>query len=276
MSEKEEGFKKVKMTAYEADTGCVVNTKEHDEVLAHINDIIYNVAKKYLNFNNYDITTEEDIKTVAEGSQLEYDVYRMFVYVIDLATQEITELGTVKFGDNYWDYVTDEEKRNGYIALDDDEYIRKDAEELFQEWAKEEEGQTHVNVKEDERLKRVNMNSSEYSDAFSNFCDIITDVAQKYVDFNKYEIDFEEDADSVHEGLPQEYDIIVIAVYLTEKKTKSREWIGGVEIGDNCWNHVTVTEKRNNYVVLYSNKYIREQAEEVFKEWAKEEAEEDE
>jgi len=277
MSEKEEGFKKVKMTVYEPDTGCVVNSKEHDEVLAHINDIINDAAKKYVDFNNYDITTEEDIKTVAEGTELEYDVYRMFVYVIDLATQEEEEIGKIKFGDNYWDYVTDAEKRNGYIALDDDEYIRKDAEELFKKWAKEKEGQTHVNVKEDERLKRVNMNSGEYSDAIAHYYeDIILKVAQKYVDLNKYEIDTQNWADVYNEGLPSEYAVQYLDVLLYDKATKREELIGQIDIGDDSFSHVTKKERDNGYIVLYSDKDIREQAEELFKDWADEEAEEDE
>jgi len=280
MSEKEEGFKKIKMLTYKEDTlcvNCVVNTKEYDEALAHTNDIIYDVAKKYVDFNNYDITTEEGIKTIAEGSQLEYDVFRMFVYIINNATQEEQEIGNIEYGDNCWNHVSNREKRNSYIVLYSDEDIREDAEELFKKWAKEEQGQTPVNVKEDERLKRVNMNSSEYSDAIAHYYeDIILKVAQKYVDLNKYEIDTQNWADVYNEGLPSEYAVQYLYVLLYDKATKREELIGQIDIGDDSFSHVTKKERDNGYIVLYSDEDIREQAEELFKDWADEEAEEDE
>jgi len=279
MSENEEGLKKIKTTTYEEDTYYVVNTKEYNEALSHINDIITDVAKKYVDFDNYDITTEEDLRTVGEGTELEYDVFRMFVYVIDLVTQEEEEIGKIEYGDNCWNHVTDREKRNGYIVLYDDEDIREDAEELFKKWAEKEkeQGQTPVNVKEDERLKRVNMNSSEYSDAIAHYYeDIILKVAQKYLDLNKYEIDTQNWTDVYNEGLPSEYGVQYLDVLLYDKATKNEELIGQIDIGDDSFSHVTKKERDNGYIVLYSDKDIREQAEELFKNWADEEAERDE
>lgn len=106
----------------------------------------------------------------------------------------------------------------------------------------------------------------EYSDAIAHFYDIITEVAKKHID-NKYEVWVENWADTVYQGLPIEYNIQYLNVYLVDKSTKREIFIGRIDIGDNRLDNLTEEEIDNGYVALYSDDYIREQAEELFKWW---------
>jgi len=118
--------------------------------------------------------------------------------------------------------------------------------------------------------------SNEFTDEYNHYLDIIEDIAHRYVDFNKYELWTEDDAETYNEGTPLEYDVLYIKIYLVDKATGKRQWIGGVDYADNRWDCVTYEEKKKDYVVLYDDDYVRKGAEEVFENWKKDEAEEDE
>jgi hypothetical protein len=109
--------------------------------------------------------------------------------------------------------------------------------------------------------------SDEYSEAIAHYYEIILDAAKKYIDLNKYEIETENWSDKVYEGLPIEYNIQYLNVYLVDKSTKREIFIGRIDIGDNRLDNLTEEEIENEYVALYDDDDIREQAEELFKWW---------
>jgi len=111
--------------------------------------------------------------------------------------------------------------------------------------------------------------SDEYVDATGHFIDIITEVAKKYIDLDKYEIYTENWSYTVHEGLPLEYSVQYLDVYLIDKATEKRELIGGVDIGDDRWDHVD-PEDGEGTVALYSDDKVRDAAEDLFAEYATE------
>jgi hypothetical protein len=111
--------------------------------------------------------------------------------------------------------------------------------------------------------------SDEYVDATGHFIDIITEVAKKYIDLDKYEIYTENWSYTVHEGLPLEYSVQYLDVYLIDKATEKRELIGGVDIGDDRWDHVD-PEDGEDTVALYSDDKVRDAAEDLFAEYAAE------
>jgi len=112
--------------------------------------------------------------------------------------------------------------------------------------------------------------SDEYAHAIDHFIDVITQVAKKYVDLDKYEIWTENWADTVFQGHPLEYNVQYLYIYLIDKSTRREEFVGRIEIGDNRWDHVDSEKDGEDVVALYSDRYIREQADELFAEWAKE------
>ena len=117
--------------------------------------------------------------------------------------------------------------------------------------------------------------TDEFYDLLYDINVIIEKVAKKYIDMNKYEIYTYHDANLYNEGLPVQFAAQRVDIYLINKSTKHEEWIGTIEFADDCWNSVTDKEKQNGYVLAYSSKDIREDALEIFRDWAKEEAEED-
>jgi|GEM_PF-5623872 len=108
----------------------------------------------------------------------------------------------------------------------------------------------------------------EYADAIAHFYEIITEVAKKYIDLSRYEIWTENWADVVNEGLPVEYHVQYLDVILIDKATKREKLIGRIDIGDD--EDLTEEERDNEYIMLYDDDDIREAAEELFAEWAKE------
>jgi len=113
--------------------------------------------------------------------------------------------------------------------------------------------------------------SDEYGDAIAHFYeDIILKAAKKYIDLDKYEIETENWAYPVHEGLPLEYHVQYLDVFLIDKATKKRELIGGVDIGDDRWDHVDPEKDGEDAVALYSDDEVREAAEDLFAEYAAE------
>jgi len=107
--------------------------------------------------------------------------------------------------------------------------------------------------------------SDEYGEATAHYYEIILDAAKKYIDMNKYEIETENWAYTVHEGLPLEYHVQYLDVFLIDKATKKRELIGGVDIGDDRWDHVDPED--GEAVALYSDNEVREAAEDLFAEY---------
>jgi hypothetical protein len=132
------------------------------------------------------------------------------------------------------------------------------------------------------KAKKVRMTDERYNltdefyDVLGDICDIIEKAAKKYIDMNKYEIYTNFDANIYNEGTVVQFAAQRVDIYLINKATKDKEWAGSIEFADDCWNSVTDKEKDNGYVLVYSSKDIREDAEEIFRDWAKEEAEEDE
>jgi len=122
--------------------------------------------------------------------------------------------------------------------------------------------------------ERYNL-TDEYYDFLSDVCEVINRAAKGRIDLNKYEIDTKFDANVYNEGLPVEFVAQRVDVYVVDKATKEEEWAGSIEIADDCWTSVSDEEKRNGYVLAYSSRSIREDADEIFRDWAKE-AEEDE
>jgi len=120
--------------------------------------------------------------------------------------------------------------------------------------------------------------TSEFYSLLGDICDIIQKSAKKYIDMNKYEINTYFDANIYNEGLPVQFAAQRVDIYLVDKATKDQEWAGSIEYADDCWTSITDEEKDNGYVLAYSSKDVREDANEIFRDWAKEqeEAEEDE
>jgi len=117
-----------------------------------------------------------------------------------------------------------------------------------------------------------NLYSSEYEEVMGDVAEIIQQAYQKYVDPDKYEL-YIEDSPCVHnEGLPVEYAVQCFLVVLINKKTEDHEMLGGIPYADDCWTNVSDEERENGYVLVYAYKDIREDAEELFRDWAKEEA----
>jgi len=142
-------------------------------------------------------------------------------------------------------------------------------------------------------IEKVAEYSKEYRAAISHYVDIITDVARKYVDLNKYYIelcrgtdedyfvyrlkDIDEDFDvDEHERArehEEKYYTHSFDVYLHDPfdtRMCRGEYIGRIKYGYNWWDEV---DKRTGHhsITLYSDESVRAQADEMFKEWAKEE-----
>jgi hypothetical protein len=121
------------------------------------------------------------------------------------------------------------------------------------------------------------VDTAEYSAVIDRHVDIINEVAEKYVDLkNKYEMYINHDSETFNEGLPVEYVVLYWQVVLEDRKTKEEEVVGYIEYADNCLSTLTYEEQKNDYIIVYPDNYIREQAEEIFKDWLKEKEEDDE
>jgi len=120
------------------------------------------------------------------------------------------------------------------------------------------------------------VDTNEYSAVVSRHMDIIDEVAQKYVNLKeKFEMYVYNDCEVFNEGLPVEYSVLYWKVVLRDRKTKEDETVGYIEYADNCLTTLTYEEQKDDYIVVYPDSYIREQAEEIFKEWLKEKEEEE-
>jgi hypothetical protein len=116
------------------------------------------------------------------------------------------------------------------------------------------------------------VSTDEYDNVVSRHADIINEVAQKYVNLkDKYELYMYTDVEVHNEGLPNEYVVIYWKIVLEDKKTKEDETVGYIEYADNCLSTLTPEEQENGYIIVYPDTYIREQAEEIFQDWIKEE-----
>ena len=118
--------------------------------------------------------------------------------------------------------------------------------------------------------------TSEYEEVMGDVAEIVQEAYEKYIDSDKYELYIEDSPCVYNEGTPVEYAEQCYLVVLINKKTKHHEALGKIAFADDCWTNVSDEERDNGYVLVYSYKEIREDAEELFKEWAEEEAEEDE
>jgi len=133
------------------------------------------------------------------------------------------------------------------------------------------------NMQEEEDTARlVKMTSSEYDAVLGDVAEIIQKAYEKYVNINEYELYLEDSPCIYNEGLPVEYAEQCFLVVLINRKTEHHEGLGKIAFADDCWTNVSEEEKSNGYVLVYSYEDIRKDAEELFQEWAKEEAEEDE
>ena len=120
------------------------------------------------------------------------------------------------------------------------------------------------------------VDTDEYDEVVSRHMDIIDEVAQKYVNLkDKYEMYAYNDVEVFNEGLPVEYSVLYWKIVLRDRKTKEDETVGYIEYADNCLTTLTYEEQKDDYIVVYPDSYIREQTEEIFKEWLKEKEEEE-
>jgi len=118
------------------------------------------------------------------------------------------------------------------------------------------------------------VDTDEYDDVVGRHVDIVNEVAKKYVDLkDQYEMYIYDDAEVFNEGLPVEYSVLYWKIVLRDRKTKEDETVGYVEYADNCLSTLTPEEQNDNYIVVYPDDDIREQTEEIFKDWLKEEEE---
>jgi len=123
------------------------------------------------------------------------------------------------------------------------------------------------------------VDTADYSNVVDRHVDIVNEVAKKYVDLkDQYEMYMYNDVEVFNEGLPVEYSVLYWKIVLRDRKTKKDETVGYIEYADNCLSTLTPEEQKDDYIVVYPDSYIREQTEEIFKEWLKEkeEGEEDE
>jgi len=114
--------------------------------------------------------------------------------------------------------------------------------------------------------KKVVEYSNDYYAAAIRFNDIIMEVARKYIDVDKHRIETYIDSWVANEGTVLEYHVQHFDVYVNGER------VGAVEFGFDYSDDVDETTG-NSVVSLYSDKSIYEQAEKMFKEWAKEEVE---
>ena len=129
---------------------------------------------------------------------------------------------------------------------------------------------------EEDTARLVKMNSSEYDAVLGDVAEIIQKAYEKYIDTNEYELYIEDSPCIENQGLPVEYAVQCFLVVLIDRKTGDHEMLGGIPYADDCWTNVSKEEKENGYVLVYAYEDVRKDAEELFQEWAKEEAEEDE
>jgi len=131
-------------------------------------------------------------------------------------------------------------------------------------------------AEEEDTARLVKMTSSEYDAVLGDVAEIIQKAYEKYVNINEYEL-YTEDSPCIHnEGTQLEYAVQCFLVVLINKKTEDHEMLGAIPYADDCWTNVSDEERENGYVLVYAYKDIREDAEELFRDWAKKEAEEDE
>jgi len=143
MSENEKGAKEeegtearlVKMTDREGN----LYSSEYSEVMGDVAEIIQKEYEKYIDTNKYELYVEDSPCIENEGLPVEYAVQCFLVVLIDKKTEDHEVLGKIAYADDCWTNVSDEEKDNGYILVYSYEDIRKDAQELFEDWLKEEE-----------------------------------------------------------------------------------------------------------------------------------------
>jgi len=118
-----------------------VNTDEYDDVIGRHVDIINEVAKKFVDIETkYEMYIYDEVQTFNEGLPNEYVVLYWRIVLRDRKTKEEETVGYVEYADNCLSTLTPEEQDDSYIVVYPDEYIRKQAEEVFQDWIKEEEG----------------------------------------------------------------------------------------------------------------------------------------
>ena len=117
--------------------------------------------------------------------------------------------------------------------------------------------------------------TSEFAGVMGDVAEIIQKAYEKYVDTNEYELYVEDSPCIYNEGLPVEYAKQCYLVVLINRKTGYHEGLGKIAYADDCWTNVSDEEKENGYVLVYAYDDIRKDAEELFRDWPKEEAEED-
>ena len=123
-----------------------------------------------------------------------------------------------------------------------------------------------------QKIKRCIGLTNEFRNKYNHVINIINDVALKYIDTDNYELFVEDWTDTIHPGTVEEYNILYVEIYAKSKTSERRVWLGHVDYADNCLCHISKEEKRNDYVVFYSDDNVREQVEKIFEDRKKEEA----
>ena len=136
------GYEKVKTTkTIHTSFGWeTVDTPEYSAVVDRHVDIVNEVAKKYVDLNDqYEMYMYNDVEVFNEGLPVEYSVLYWKIVLRDRKTKEDETVGYIEYADNCLSTLTPEEQRDNYIIVYPDDYIRKQAEEIFQDWIKGEE-----------------------------------------------------------------------------------------------------------------------------------------
>jgi len=136
------GYEKVKTTeVIHTQFGWeTVDTADYSNVVDRHVDIVNEVAKKYVDLKDqYEMYMYNDVEVFNEGLPVEYSVLYWKIVLRDRKTKEDETVGYIEYADNCLSTLTPEEQRDNYIIVYPDDYIRKQAEEIFQDWIKGEE-----------------------------------------------------------------------------------------------------------------------------------------
>jgi len=115
-------------------------SNEFEDVLYDIYTIIQKTAERYIDLNKYEVETYHDANVYNEGTATEFCAQRVDIHLVNKTTKHKEWIGSIEFADNAWDSIPNEEERNkDYVLVYSSKYIRKDVEEIFRDWAKEQE-----------------------------------------------------------------------------------------------------------------------------------------
>jgi len=102
------------------------DSKEYYSALAHATKIIYRIARNYVHSRR--ITFIQDAKTEFEGTTVSWDIIYLTVFVKN------EKIGDINIADNFWNRVSERERQQGFLGVFDDEYVEKEAVDLFEYW----------------------------------------------------------------------------------------------------------------------------------------------